>query len=65
MLVRDVGVSLIDAARMCATTPAAQLGLGDTGRIAVGAAADLVVLDSRFRVQSTYVRGRMWAFAGT
>jgi N-acetylglucosamine-6-phosphate deacetylase len=64
-LVGHVGVSLVDAARMCATTPAAQLGLGDTGRIAVGATADLVVLDSRFLVQSTYVRGRMWAFAGT
>jgi N-acetylglucosamine-6-phosphate deacetylase len=65
MLVWDAGASLIEAALMCATTPAAQLGLTDTGRIAVGTVADLTVLDSQFRVQSTYLRGRIWASAGT
>jgi N-acetylglucosamine-6-phosphate deacetylase len=64
-LVRDVGVSMVDAARMCAATPAAQLGMTDTGRIAHGAAADLVVLDAGLRVRSTYVRGRIWADSGT
>ena len=56
-LVRHAGASLVDAARMCATTPAEQLGLRDCGRIAVGATADLVVLDAALRVQATYLAG--------
>ena len=44
-LVNDVGLSLNDAAQLCATTPAAELGLEDTGTITKGAIADLVVLD--------------------
>jgi N-acetylglucosamine-6-phosphate deacetylase len=64
-LVRDVGVSMVDAARMCAATPAAQLGADDTGRIAPGAAADLVVLDARLQVRFTLLRGRIWADPGT
>jgi N-acetylglucosamine-6-phosphate deacetylase len=59
-LVRQAGTSVVDAARMCATTPAEQLGLADTGRIAPGAVADLVVLDRELRVHATYVRGRIW-----
>jgi N-acetylglucosamine-6-phosphate deacetylase len=59
-LVRDAGASLVDAARMCATTPAEQIGLRDAGRIAAGAAADLVVLDQALRVQATYLGGRVW-----
>jgi N-acetylglucosamine-6-phosphate deacetylase len=60
-LVRDVGLSLPDAARMCATTPASELGLKDTGMIATGAVADLVVLDRDLRVTQTYVGGRLIA----
>jgi N-acetylglucosamine-6-phosphate deacetylase len=37
------------------------MGLGDTGVIAVGSTADLVVLDRQLRVQSTYVAGQVWA----
>jgi N-acetylglucosamine-6-phosphate deacetylase len=59
-LVQQVGVSLVDAARMCATTPSNQLGLADQGRIVVGALADLVVLDQRLMVHSTYISGRLW-----
>lgn len=49
--------SVVAAALMCSTTPARQLGLGDLGRIAEGAQADLVVLDRQFRVVRTFVAG--------
>jgi N-acetylglucosamine-6-phosphate deacetylase len=51
------GQSVIDAARMCSTTPARQLGLGQLGHISEGAQADLAVLDRDFRVVRTYVAG--------
>ena len=57
MLVRGIGLSLMDAARMCATTPAAALGQPDIGSIAVGKYADLVVLDGGLRVVKTYISG--------
>jgi N-acetylglucosamine-6-phosphate deacetylase len=57
-LVWEVGVSLSDAAHMCATTPARHLGLKDVGEIALGAIADLLVLDRDLRVRYTYVRGQ-------
>jgi N-acetylglucosamine-6-phosphate deacetylase len=57
-LVSRVGVSLVEAAAMCATTPARQLGLSGFGFLAPGAVADLVVLDRQFRVRATYVGGR-------
>jgi N-acetylglucosamine-6-phosphate deacetylase len=56
----SLGVSLVEAARMCATTPARQLRLDDTGRLAVGAVADLVVLDSELLVRDTFLRGVRW-----
>lgn len=56
----SLGVSLVDAARMCATTPARQLRLNDTGRLAVGAVADLVILDSELLVRDTFLRGVRW-----
>jgi N-acetylglucosamine-6-phosphate deacetylase len=58
-LINDVGLSLNDAAQLCATTPAAQLGLIDTGTLTKGAMADLVVLDRNFTVKRTYVAGRL------
>ena len=57
MLVRDVGVSPVEAARLCATTPAEQLGLSGTGVIARGAAADLTVLGPALDVRQTLVAG--------
>jgi len=57
MLVQDAGVSLVDASRMCSTTPAEQLGLLSHGRIAEDASADLVVLDPELRVAQTWVAG--------
>jgi N-acetylglucosamine-6-phosphate deacetylase len=58
-LINDVGLSLSEAAQLCATTPAAQLGLTDTGSITAGAMADLVVLDRDFTVKQTYIGGRL------
>jgi N-acetylglucosamine-6-phosphate deacetylase len=57
LLVGQVGASLIDAVAMCATTQARELGLVGHGVLAVGAAADLVILDRRFEVVQTYVGG--------
>jgi N-acetylglucosamine-6-phosphate deacetylase len=56
-LVTRVGLSLPDAAHMCATTPAAELGLANTGSLAPGFVADLVVLGPGLTVQQTYLSG--------
>ena len=56
-LVNVVKLSLPDASRMCATTPAEELGLADCGSIAVGKTADLVVLTRDLRVRHTVVNG--------
>src|SRR5205807_6448378 len=45
LLVSAVGLSLSDAATVCATTPARALGLQSFGILAAGGIADLVVLD--------------------
>jgi N-acetylglucosamine-6-phosphate deacetylase len=58
-LVTDVGLSLNDAAQLCATTPASELGLKDTGSLTKGAMADLVVMDRDFTVEHTYIGGRL------
>ena len=58
-LVRQVGLSLNDAARLCATTPASELGLDSVGTITKGAIADLVVLDRDLHVKQTYIAGRL------
>jgi N-acetylglucosamine-6-phosphate deacetylase len=58
-LVKQVGLSLNDASRLCSTTPASELGLRECGVIARGTFADLVVLDKNFAVKQTYVAGRL------
>jgi N-acetylglucosamine-6-phosphate deacetylase len=55
--VNDVGVGLVDAAAMCATTPAADLRRGDLGQLVPGAQADCVVLDRHLRVRETWIAG--------
>ena len=58
-LVGPMGFALEDAAQMCATTQARQLGLSDCGSLVEGARADLVVLDAAGTVVQTYVAGRL------
>ena len=57
-LIKDVGLSPVDAARLCSTTPAGELGLHGFGRLEKDAVADLVVLDRNFKVTHTFVAGR-------
>jgi N-acetylglucosamine-6-phosphate deacetylase len=60
-LVGKVGLNVVDAARMCSTTPAEQLRLADQGQLAVGRLADIVVLDrSTLRVRTTLIGGEIW-----
>lgn len=59
-LVERVGIPHVAAARLCATSPAAQLGLREMGRISEGFLADLTVLGSDLRVRQTYVGGEPW-----
>jgi N-acetylglucosamine-6-phosphate deacetylase len=56
-LVTTFGGSPVEAAILCSTTPARQLGLTGFGVIAQGAAADLVVLDRDYRVERTFIGG--------
>jgi N-acetylglucosamine-6-phosphate deacetylase len=56
-IVTRLGSSVVEAAIMCSTTPARELGLTGFGVIAVGAMADLAVLDRGFRVVRTFIGG--------
>lgn len=57
-LVRQVGVSLVEAVRMATLTPARALGLErEMGTLAVGANADLVALSADLQVTRTWVAG--------
>jgi N-acetylglucosamine-6-phosphate deacetylase len=58
-VVREIGVSLIEAARMAATNPAGALGLRDVGALRTGLQADLVLLDSALQV-SAVMRAGVW-----
>lgn len=57
-LVGPVGLTPVEAAHLCATTPARELGLHGYGVLAPGAVADLAVLDPRLQVVQTYIGGR-------
>lgn len=57
--VRD-GVDLPVAAAAAATNPARVIGLGDRGRLAPGARADMVVLDDELRVRRVMREGVWW-----
>jgi N-acetylglucosamine-6-phosphate deacetylase len=56
-IVMSIGRSMSDAALMCAGVPARQMGLADAGVLAVGAVADIVVLDRELRVRRTLIDG--------
>jgi len=53
------GLTIWEAARLCASTPCEALGLNHMGTIAEGQQADLVVMDAAFRVKQTWVAGRL------
>jgi N-acetylglucosamine-6-phosphate deacetylase len=57
-IVSVFGLSVVDAAIMCSTTPARELGLTGFGLLAEGAVADVVVLDRGFHVVRTFIDGR-------
>lgn len=57
-IVTDFGFSVVEAAVLCSTTPARELGLTGLGLLAEGAVADLVVLDRGFRVVRTFIDGQ-------
>jgi N-acetylglucosamine-6-phosphate deacetylase len=58
-LTSEIGLSLSEAATVCSTTPARALALQGLGILAVGALADLVVLDRDLRVVQTWVAGTL------
>jgi N-acetylglucosamine-6-phosphate deacetylase len=58
-LVTTMGVGLVDAATICASTPARALGLQGLGTIAAGATADLAVLDRNLHVTHTFIAGAL------
>ncbi len=57
-LVRRAGMTLVEAAIMCSTTPARALKLDGFGMVRTGATADLTVLDADLRVRYTFVGGQ-------
>jgi N-acetylglucosamine-6-phosphate deacetylase len=57
MIATQFGASIVDAAQLCSTTAARELGLTGFGVVAPGAMADLVVLDRGFRVARTFIGG--------
>jgi N-acetylglucosamine-6-phosphate deacetylase len=58
-LVTLIGLTPVDAAVLCSTTPARELGLHGHGVLAAGAAADLVVLDGKLRPVQTWIGGEL------
>jgi N-acetylglucosamine-6-phosphate deacetylase len=53
-----LGLALDEAVSRLSTLPAERAGLGDIGRIAPEARADLVVLDETLAVRRVFVDGR-------
>jgi N-acetylglucosamine-6-phosphate deacetylase len=53
----SIGLDLADASSRLSRFPAEYLGLSDRGVLAVGAWADVVVLDEQHRVRNVYVEG--------
>ncbi|THF87233.1 N-acetylglucosamine-6-phosphate deacetylase [Deinococcus sp. KSM4-11] len=55
----QAGIPFVDAVMMATSSPATVLGLRRKGRIAVGADADLVLLDDAYQVRWTMVAGHV------
>jgi N-acetylglucosamine-6-phosphate deacetylase len=58
-LITLIGLTPVDAALLCSTTPARELGLHGHGVLAPGAVADLVVLDRKYRPAQTWIGGEL------
>jgi N-acetylglucosamine-6-phosphate deacetylase len=56
-IVTAFGLSVVEAATLCSTTPARELGLSGCGVLARDYVADIVVLDRGFGVVSTFIDG--------
>jgi len=59
MMAGLAGARLEDALAMASTVPAAAIGLADTGRLAVGQAADLALWSAAMEVTATIVGGEV------
>ena len=59
LLIRTIGLSPVDAATICATSPARALGISGFGVIAPGAIADLAVLSRDFTLRQTWIGGEL------
>ncbi len=59
LLVSVMGLSHVDAATICSTTPARALGLQGFGVVAPGAMADLTVLGPDLTVTQTWIGGEL------
>ncbi len=57
-LVNVLGLSMVEASARVSSHAAHHLGLTDRGLLAVGAWADLVLLDTQLQVQAVWVEGR-------
>jgi N-acetylglucosamine-6-phosphate deacetylase len=58
LIVTALGLSPVDAAMLCSTTPARELGLTGFGVLARDCVADVTVLDRSFSVVRTYIDGQ-------
>ena len=57
-LVDTLGLSILDASKRVSTHAADYLGVVDRGRLAMGAWADVVVLNGDLQLQSIYIEGQ-------
>ncbi len=57
LMVREVGVSVGEAALMASTNPARILALRERGKIEAGCVADLIVLDSALNLKAVFIAG--------
>ncbi|EAE7487283.1 N-acetylglucosamine-6-phosphate deacetylase [Listeria monocytogenes] len=56
----EFGINLQDTIQMATSTPADILGMKNLGRIEKGYSADLVLLDKKFEVLSTWINGEKY-----
>ena len=63
-LVTECGLNVREAAQICATTPARELGLVGFGVLAPGAVADLAIISPKYTPVQTWIGGQL-AWSGT